>query len=125
MSDILITNTININKGTIRDRGLKVNNLVLSQTGSGYQSGTLDIGAGVTVDLPIDELTTAGVWNLQVSEAATGATLQVGPNNGGAILPMDELNETEVASGRIASGAGVKLKAIGGAVKVEFFVAED
>lgn len=126
MSDITLNDTININKGEIKDQGLAAQNIRLSQTGTGFQAGEITIGAGVTVDLPVDNLTTPGRYVIQLTEVATGASLQVGPDNGGSILPMDEVAEAgEPIAGRVSSGVTIKLKAISGQVKANCFVAEE
>jgi len=126
VSDITLNDTININKGEIKDQGLAAQNIRLSQTGTGFQAGEITIGAGVTVDLPVDNLTTPGRYVIQLTEVATGASLQVGPDNGGSILPMDEVAEAgEPIAGRVSSGVTIKLKAISGQVKANCFVAEE
>lgn len=119
-----VTNNISLTDGAIKDRGIGVNSQTVTQTGTGYQSGTLVIASGATVALPVDELTTPGKYVIIYISGDSAATLQIGPDDTG-ITVMDELEETESAAGRVSSGVVIDLKASDGDVVVEFFVAED
>ena len=114
---------ITVNKNNVTNQGMSVNKR-FNQIGEGYQGGTIEITSGATVELPIDQLTTPGMYQLQFISGDSGATVQVGPDNGGTILPMDEIYVGEVSDGRVSSGVTIKIKAVGGDVTVETFVAE-
>ena len=123
-NEIKIINTILLNKGESKNQGLTVDDK-FTQTGNGYQGTTLNLTAAADTVVPVDKLTTGTYWNVKVTSLDSGASVQVGPESGGVIIPLDELDEEgEGAGGKLESSAVLRVKAIGGDAQVAYFVTE-
>lgn len=121
--ELSITNSIQLTNGEIKGQGIVVSGTQFDQTGNGYQSGSLTLSAGVDTVVPVNELTTPGLWVIQ--HAGSAGTLEIGPESGGVIVPLDKLKPGEVASGRIKSGVVLRVQAITADLVAAFFIAED
>lgn len=122
--EITITSSVRVIKVPIDQNGIQVTNEKVDQSGSGYVGDTLTLAVGVDTVIPFTNLTVPGIWQVRHS-GILGGTLDVGPESGGVIIPLDNLNTGEVAMGRIKSGVVLRVRALVAVIVAEFFIVED
>lgn len=123
VNEITTSSSVKVKKGLVDKNGIPVKSKKINQAGTGYTGDTLTLAVGVDTVIPVGNLTTPGIW--QVRHSGSAGTLEVGPEDTGAIVPLDELNPGEDAKGRIKVGAVLRVRALTAIVLCEYFVVEN
>ena len=97
--EITLNGSVQLKKGKINEPGITVKSLKVDQAGNGYQGNTLQLLVGIDTVVPVTLLTTPGIW--QVRHTGTTGTLEVGPESGGVIVPLDKLNPARLVSEKL------------------------
>lgn len=91
-------------------------------TEGGGNPGTVNLTAGVDTALDLSALTTP-TWAIlrNVSADGTGSKIQVGPDSGGAIVPLIEVEDGQPSGPiRLVPGVTVRAQAIGVDASLQF-----
>jgi len=121
--EITVTDSIGLNKGDVKNRGISVGGIRIDQTGVGYSAGMMAVTSSPQ-PIPMGDITTPGRYVFQSQEdATTGTNIQIGSYDSNGFHEFDELFPTEPSSGRLKETQPYA-KSTAATAKLEYFIAE-